>query len=390
MLTAILRRHSIHILLATVAGLVALGIVMLFSTSAFALESHGDMYYFLKRQSMWLGIGIVILIVTSVTDYHVWQRTWWVWFAIAAVLLALCYIPPIGMRINGSNRWINLGFMTFQPSELGKIAALFFLAWWFSKFESKSKGLLFGFIMPSAVVGILLALIVFEVDFGTTALIGATMFGMMFVAGTSMLWLAPLVLVGLAGVVYAATHVEERAGRLLAFLDPEKYKLGEGWQQLQALIAIGSGGVNGLGLGEGRQKMLYLPYAHTDFIFPMIGEELGLRFTVLVVLGFLIFAICGYLVAMNAKDRFGMLLGFGMTTIIALQAAINIGVTTSMLPNKGMPLPFISSGGSNLALCLLMIGILVNIHRHGHPVTAPAAAVSARRVQLAARVTRRI
>jgi len=388
MLTTILQRHSIHILLAAAAGLVTLGIVMLFSTSAFAMESHGDAYYFLKRQSMWLVIGVVICAIAAVTDYHFWQRTWWLWFVIAAVLLALCFIPPIGLKINGSRRWIDLGVITFQPSEMAKIAAIFFLAWWFSKFETKSRGFFFGLIFPGAVVSVLLLLIVFEVDFGTTALIGATMFAIMFVAGTSLKWLVPLVVIGFGGAIYAATHVEERAGRLLAFLDPEKYKLGEGWQQLQALIAIGSGGISGLGLGQGRQKMLYLPYAHTDFIFPMVGEELGLYATLSVVACFLILCVCGYLIAMNAKDRFGMLLGFGVVTIICLQAAINIGVTTSMLPNKGMPLPFISSGGSNLALCLLMVGILINIHRHGHPVSAPRP--SAERVRLAARVTRRI
>jgi cell division protein FtsW len=154
----------------------------------------------------------------------------------------------------------------------------------------------------------------------------------------------------------------------MAFLDPQKYRLEEGLQQWQALLAFGVGGVSGLGLGEGRQKMLYLPYAHTDFIFPMIGEELGLRFTLLTVFCFLLILLAGVLIAMNARDRFGMLLGFGITIAITLQAAINIGVTTSLLPNKGMPLPFISYGGSNLAVSMLLIGILLNIHRQGRRV----------------------
>jgi cell division protein FtsW len=178
-------------------------------------------------------------------------------------------------------------------------------------------------------------------------------------------WLVPLLGAGLAGLVVAIFHIEERMGRLMAFLDPEKYRLAEGLQQWQALLAFGAGGVQGLGLGNGRQKMLYLPYAHTDFIFPMIGEELGLRFTLLTVFCFLLIMLAGVLIAMNSRDRFGLLLGFGITIIITLQAAINIGVTTSLLPNKGMPLPFISYGGSNLAVSMLLIGILVNIHRHG-------------------------
>jgi cell division protein FtsW len=174
-----------------------------------------------------------------------------------------------------------------------------------------------------------------------------------------------MIVAGFGVLVFAIFNIDERMGRLMAFLDPEKYKLGEGLQQWQALLAFGAGGVEGLGLGNGRQKMLYLPYAHTDFIFPMIGEELGLRFTLLTVFCFLLILLAGVLIAMNSRDRFGMLLGFGITLVISLQAVVNIGVTTSMLPNKGMPLPFISYGGSNLAISLFLIGILVNIHRHG-------------------------
>lgn len=362
-----MHRNSIYILLLSVAGLIALGMVMLFSTSAFAQESRGDMYYFVKRQSMWLVIGVVLCVVTAVIDYRIWQKTWAVWFGLALVLLALCFVPPIGMRINGSSRWLNLGFMTFQPSELAKVAAIFFVAWWFTKFESESKTFLKGFLYPSAIVGAMLLLIVLEVDLGTTALIGATMLAMMFVAGTSCKWLLPVIGLGLAGIIGMAMLIPERMDRLMAFMHPEKFKLDEGLQQWQALIALGSGGFDGLGLGQGRQKMLYLPYAHTDFIFPMIGEELGLKFTLLVVFGYLVLCLAGALIAINSRDRFGMLLGFGCVMLISLQAAVNIGVTTSLLPNKGMPLPFISSGGSNLALCLFITGILINIHRHGNP-----------------------
>jgi cell division protein FtsW len=162
-----------------------------------------------------------------------------------------------------------------------------------------------------------------------------------------------------------AWHISQRQGRLLAFLHPDQYQEREGHQQWMGLIAFGSGGVEGLGLGNGRQKMLYLPYAHTDFIFPVIGEELGLRVTLVIVFCYLLIATCGILISLNAKDRFGMLLGFGCTAILGLQAAINIGVTTSMLPNKGLPLPFISYGGSNLFFCLVCIGILINIYRQG-------------------------
>jgi cell division protein FtsW len=370
-----MQKHGIHLLLLTVAGLIALGLVMLFSTSAFARDSHGDIYFFVKRQGMWLGVGLVVALCAACIDYHWWQKTWWLWFAGAFFLLLLCFVPPIGLRINGSSRWINVGFGVVQPSELAKVAAIFFLAWWFSKFEKDSRTFWKGFVLPLAIVGVLLVPIALEVDLGNTALIGATAVALMFVAGTALRWLALMAICGFGGMMTLAMHIDERQGRLLAFLNPEQYRLGEGLQQWQALIAFGSGGIEGLGLGEGRQKMLYLPYAHTDFIFPMIGEELGLRFTLLTVVGYLMICLCGSLVAANARDRFGLLLGFGAVMMISLQAAVNIGVTTSLLPNKGMPLPFISYGGSNLMVCLFLIGVLVNIHRHGMPLVprfAPA------------------
>lgn len=369
-----MQKHGIHFLLLTVSALIVLGVVMLFSTSAFAQDSHGDIYFFVKRQVMWLCVGLVAAIFAARMDYHFWERTWWVWFSGAFVLLLLCFVPHIGLRLNGSSRWINVGIGALQPSELAKIGALFFLAWWFSKFELESKGFLMGFAAPMGILAILLVPIVLEVDIGNTALIGATGVAVMFVAGAAMRWLLLMGIAGVGGVIAVAMNITERQGRLLAFLHPDRYP-NEFYQQLQGLIAFGSGGVDGLGLGEGRQKMLYTPYAHTDFIFPMIGEELGLRITLLTVAGYLLICLCGSLVATNARDRFGLLLGFGAVMMISLQAAVNIGVTTSLLPNKGMPLPFISYGGSNLMVCLFMIGILVNIHRQGKPLVprlAPA------------------
>ncbi|MFV0338959.1 MAG: putative lipid II flippase FtsW [Chthoniobacterales bacterium] len=366
-----MRRHGIYLALICVFFLAALGLVMLSSTGAFAKDSRGDMYFFVKRQSVWLAVGICVCVFAALTDYHWWKRTWWVCFAGAIALLALCFIPPIGMNINGSNRWINLGFMAFQPSELAKVAAIFFLAWWYSRFEDKTKTILMGFFAPLAVVGVLCALILMEVDLGATALIGATAFAIMFIAGANPFLLTALVGCGLGGLIAVAMSIPERMARLAAFLDPQKYRLDEGLQQWQALIAFGSGGLYGLGLGEGRQKMLYLPYAHTDFIFPMIGEELGAFFTLLVVSFYLFICLIGFIVANNAEDRFGTLLAFGATFIITMQAAINIGVTTSILPNKGMPLPFISYGGSNLVICFFMIGLLISVHRKGRPVEPP-------------------
>ncbi len=360
-----MRRRTAYILIFSVVSLLAIGIVMLLSTGAFAQDSRGDMYYFVKRQAMWLGVGGAALVVAALVDYRWWARLWPYFFGAAVVLLVLCFVPPFGMKINGAWRWINLGFASFQPSELGKVAVLFFLAWWYHRYEAESSEFWRGFVIPLAVVGVIMALIVAEVDLGATTLIGVTTLAVMFVAGTGLRWLVPLLGLGLGGLVFAIFNIGERMDRLKAFMDPEKYRLNEGLQQWQALLAFGTGGTDGLGLGNGRLKMLYLPYAHTDFIFPMIGEELGLRFTLLTVFCFLLILMAGVLIAMNSKDRFGMLLGFGITIIITLQASINIGVTTSLLPNKGMPLPFISYGGSNLAISMFLIGVLLNIHLQG-------------------------
>lgn len=368
-----MQRNSIYLLILSVVALIALGVVMLFSTSAFAQDSHGDIYYFVKRQTIWLVIGVVACVVASLTDYHWWQRTWGVWFALSLVLLMLCFVPHLGMRINGSWRWLNLRVAVFQPSELAKIACVFFMATWFSREEIKKnpRHFLQTLVIPLAILALPMVLIAGEVDLGTTALIGTTALAMMFVGGTRFLYLFPMLGAGFAGLLGIIYLIPERAARMMTFLHPESDKLGKGLQQWQALIAFGSGGIEGLGLGEGRQKMLYLPYAHTDFIFPMIGEELGLRATWVVIFCYLLIVLCGGLVAANAEDRFGKLLATGLLFLISLQAIVNIGMTISLLPNKGMPLPFISYGGSNLAACLFMVGILINIHRSGIPLPLP-------------------
>jgi cell division protein FtsW len=380
-----MHRKSAYILFLAVLGLLVIGIVMLFSTSAFARDSHGDIYFFIRRQAIWFGMGLVVCTFAALVDYHFWQRTWWLWFAFALVALALCYFPHIGMRINGSRRWVGLGPVTFQPSELAKLAAIFFLAAWFTRHEEAGSNLLSGFVLPLAIVGLLAGLILGEVDLGTTALLGTTAFVVMFVAGANPLLLGITSLAALGAILIVATQISERLGRLAAFLHPQNFKEDAGLQQMQALIAWGSGGMEGLGLGNGRQKMLYLPYAHTDFIFPIIGEELGLRVSLLVVFLFVVIIVCGIMIALHAKDRFGLLLGCGVVSLLALQAAMNIGVTTSLLPNKGLPLPFISYGGSNLVACMFGVGLLLNIYRQG--ILEPP---DKKRATMHARVTPRI
>ena len=358
-----MHRKSAFLVFVAVLGLLVIGIIMLFSTSAFARESHGDVYAFVKRQAVWLVVGFVVCTVAAVVDYHFWQRTWWIWFGIVLVALAMCFVPHVGLRLNGSRRWIGLRSVSFQPSEMAKIAVVFFLAYWFTAREKTSSHPLWGFIFPVLIILPMLGLILGEVDLGTTALISATAFAVMFVAGANPILLGGISVTALGGILFLATQMSERMGRLAAFMDPEKFKDDAGLQQMQALIAWGSGGMEGLGLGNGRQKMLYLPYAHTDFIFPMIGEELGLRISLLVVFLFVIVTVCGMMIALHAKDRFGLLLGAGIVSLIGLQAAVNMGVTMSLLPNKGLSLPFISYGGSNLVECLFGVGLLISIYR---------------------------
>ncbi len=356
-------RTSVYLLVAAVIGLIVLGLVMMTSTSAFAVESRGDPMYLLRKQSVGLVIGVVLCAFAACVDHHLLQKSWWLWFGLSAVLLALCFAPHIGQELNGSRRWIRLGIQ-FQPSEFAKLAAVVAVAWWFSRAKTDEREFVRGFVIPLALAGVLMALIAPEVDMGTTALIGGTTFILMFIAGTRLRYLAPMILAGVAALALAVSLMPERAGRFMAFLHPERFPA-DAYQAEQGLIALGSGGTEGLGLGNGRQKMLYLPFAHTDFIFPVIGEELGLRWTLAVVATYLVFILCGAAIALRARDRFGLLLGFGVTVMIALQAAVNIGVTTAMLPNKGLPLPFISFGGTNLIFCLIGVGILINIYRQG-------------------------
>lgn len=357
------QRTSVYLLVAAVIGLIALGLVMMTSTSAYAPRSNGDPMFLLNRQLGALSVGVVLCALAAALDYHLLQKTWWLWYGVAVVLLVLCFVPHIGHAEYGARRWIRLG-KTFQPSEFAKLSAVVVLAWWFARDERYAQQFRRGFLVPLLWAGVLMGLIAPEVDLGTTALIGGTTVVLMFIAGTRLRYLVPMVLCGFAGLGLAIAKMPERAGRFMAFLDPERFPA-DAYQAQQGLIALGSGGVEGLGLGNGRQKMLYLPFAHTDFIFPVIGEELGLRCTLAVVAAFVIFILCGATIAIRARDRFGMLLGFGITVVIALQAAVNIGVTTAVLPNKGMPLPFISFGGTNLVFCLIGVGILINIYRQG-------------------------
>ncbi|NBV33175.1 MAG: putative lipid II flippase FtsW [Proteobacteria bacterium] len=359
-----MHRRSVFLLLVAVGALLALGVVMLASTGEFAQDAHGRPHFFLYHQLAWLGVSVIGCVITSRVDYHFWVKKWLWLYCIALVLLALCFVPHVGARINGSSRWIRLGVGTFQPSEMAKFAAICALSWWYSQEDRVEREFLRGFLVPLAGIGLLMGMIVIEVDVGSTALIGATTIAMMFVAGSQWRYIITLIMIGVGVIAGAIISMPERMGRFMAFLHPELH-VADAYQTQQGLIALGSGGITGLGLGNGRQKLLYLPFAHTDFIFPVIGEELGLVGTLGLVLAYIIFILGGVSIAVKARDRAGLLLGMGLVLILALQAAVNLGVTTELLPNKGLPLPFISYGGSNLMFCMCAVGVLLNIYRQG-------------------------
>ncbi|MCP4848428.1 MAG: cell division protein FtsW [Verrucomicrobiaceae bacterium] len=360
---------SAYILVLVVVSLMGLGIVMLLSTSVF-IADRADIYHDVHRQLVWLVLGVIACAFFAVVDYRFWNRSRWVWFVVACILLVLCFLPPFSQPANGAYRWIGGGefgfdFARLQPSEMAKLAVIFMIAGWCSDSGEGIREVRAGFIYPLGIALIPVMLIACETDMGTAALLTCVVLTMLFVAGSRIWLFAGSAVLSVCVLALAVVQNPNRWQRLIAFMDLEAHKTGLGLQQWRAKLALGEGGISGLGLGEGREKLMYLPFAHTDFIFPMIGEELGVRATLLVVFAFVTVLILGVLIANSAPDPFGKLLGFGIVTLISIQAALNIGVTTAVLPNKGLPLPFVSYGGSNLLFSLAGIGILLNIYRQG-------------------------
>lgn len=357
------------VLLCSVLLLAGVGVLMLASTGAYATDGTAAGMGGLKKQCVFILTGLLVCGIASRIDYHLLER-FAVWLAVgASILLSLCY-TPFGVTANGETRWIHFGFIglrkfVMQPSEVGKLAIIVWLAWWYARHPLRTGEFLKGYIQPAIVPVGLILLIAFEKDLGTAALLGIVVFMVMFTVGVKILHLASAALCGVATLGAAVMFIPERMGRLTAFMKLEEHRLGEGLQQWRSLIALGSGGLDGRGYGNGVEKMFYMPYAHTDFIFPMIGEEFGLAGTLTVVFLFVMLVMSGMLIASSAPDTFGRALGAGIVGLIGCQALINLMVTTALLPNKGMPLPFISYGGSSVLMLFLMIGILLNIHRQG-------------------------
>ncbi len=354
------------VLFGIVLALLGIGVVMIYSASAVkAMMIYGDSTYFLKRQLLWSAIGLGGLLVASRVDYRVWARYHLVVLAMGILLLLLVLVPGVGRQAYGARRWLGVGPLGFQPSEAMKPAFVVFLA---SHLAARREvmGRFWAGMGPALLVtGACAGLILLQPDLGTAVSLCITCAVLLFVAGARVSHLM-MVAAGSAPLLYWAVVSEQyRLRRVLAFLDPWADPQGAGFHIIQSLYAIGSGGLFGVGLGASRQKFFYLPAEHTDFIFAILGEELGFVGGLLVLGLFLVLAWRGYRVAMAAPDLLGCLLAGGMTSMVVLQALINIGVVTGSLPVTGIPLPLVSFGGSSLVFSLGGLGILLSVSRYG-------------------------
>ena len=349
----------------TVIALLGIGIVMIYSTSAiFAQERFGDGYYYLKRQALWVFIGLAAFAAAMNVDYHRLRAHSLTLVFACIALLALVFVPGVGRTAGGASRWIRMGPVNFQPSEFAKLAVVLYMADVMARKQRQIALFWKGLALPLALFGGMLCMIMLQPDLGTTILCALVIGILLFVAGVRMRLLLPLCLAALPAIYALVFSSDYRRRRILAFVNPWADPEGTGFQIIQSFIALGSGGVAGLGLAQSRQKFYYLPAAHTDFIFSIIGEELGILGAGAVVTLFLGLLVFGMRVCAKAPDLYGHLLALGIVSMLTLQALINIAVVTGSLPTKGLPLPFISFGGSSMIFNLFSLGVLMNIGRH--------------------------
>jgi cell division protein FtsW len=359
------RASNDRILFVTTSLLTLFGLVMVYSASSVvAASKYGMSSYFFLRQLAYAGIGYALLVLAMNRDYHLWQnrRTIRALAFVVLIALALVFMLP---KVNGAHRWLQFGFISFQPSEIAKLVVLFFLASYLHEHEAEIN-LPGRRLLPCLAVVILFAgLIGMEPDLGQAICIILIAATLLFAAGLSWRYITGAFLLAIPAFYLTVVLEPFRWERVRAFLNPFHDPLGAGWQISQSLTAVGSGGLWGLGLGASKQKLFFLPEAHSDFIFAVIGEELGLIGTILLTMTFLLFLYRGLKIALRAPDRFGFYLGLGITMMVTLQAFINISMVLAMMPTKGIALPFISQGGSSLLMNLVATGVLLNISHYG-------------------------
>ena len=351
-----------HILMISALLLLGLGLVMVFSASGvLASDKYHDPAFFLKKQLVYAVLGIALMLFVRRIPYQNYNRLVYIILLVSLLLLVLVLIPGIGVRIRSASRWIRFGPLVIQPSEFAKLAIIIFLAYSMARKQEKIRYFSIGFLPHIVVAGIFILLIEKEPDFGTAMALAGITFLMLFVGGTRLTHIFLAILSASPLVIYVILKNKMRLERVVTFVDPWKYAQESGYQLVHSLYAIGSGGFWGLGIGKSREKLFYLPDSHTDFIFAILSEELGFLGVITVISLFAILIIRGLIISTRAQDNFGSYLAMGLTTLIGLQAAINMAVVSGLMPTKGLSLPFLSYGGSSLLVNMIAIGILLNI-----------------------------
>lgn len=354
------------LLLAIIIALVGLGIIMIYSASfVIAGQRFADPYHFLRKQVAAAGLGFFLFYLASRIDYHRWQILAWPLILVSLILLVILICPGWRHEIGGSARWLRFSSFSFQPAELAKFSLVIYVARSLAKKGEEIKNFNHGLVPHLVILGIFFALVFKQPDFGTGLVFWALVFVMLFAGGARILHLAGIILAILPAGLILALQASYRKERLLAFLNPWSDPGNTGFQIIQSFLAFGAGKIWGIGLGEGRQKLFYLPEIHTDFIFSVVGEELGLIGVTAVIALFFFLTIRGLQISLRAPDSFGTYLALGMVTMIAVQTLMNMGVVMGLLPTKGSPLPFLSYGGTSLIINLLAGGILGNISSQG-------------------------
>jgi len=355
-----------YILIATIFILLTIGIIMVFSSSyVMAYKWYDDSFHFFTQQAFSALIAIAVLFVAMHLDYHIWQKFAIPILILSIFLLAMLYFPGVARSVRGARRWINLGPIPFQPSELAKVAIILYIADCLTRKKEKDISSFIWGVLPVFIVTVFIFFLVFsQPDFSTGIVIMGCSFIMLFIGGSQITQLFALIVFLMPPGLLLALGKDYRRVRLLSFLNPWEDPLNSGFHIIQSLLALGSGGLTGVGIAESRQKFFYLPDQHTDFIFSIIGEELGFIGAFSVIVLFLLFLWRGFLISLRAKDNYGLLLAAGITSLITFQAIINISVVTKLIPTTGITLPFISYGGSSLIVNMFCCGILLNISKN--------------------------
>ncbi len=356
------RRYIDYPLLITVLLLMSIGVLIVYSSSAIlSLEKYNDSYFYLKKEIIFAFLGIGLLLAFRKIDYHVYWKYTYPLLGVTLFMLLLSFIPGLGHSAGGAQRWIRIAGFTFQPSEATKIAIILFLAYTLAKKREKMKDFKIGFLPAMGISMFFVGLILLQKDLGTAVTLAMVIMVMMFVGGARLRYLFYGLLAAMPALYFLIFAVEYRRKRIMAFLDPWEHKLDSGFQVIQSYVAFNAGGMWGQGLGQGKQKLFYLPAAHTDFIFSVIGEELGLLGVLFVIALFFVLMVRGVKIALKSPDLYGMYLAIGIVSLVSIQCLFNFGVVMGVLPTKGLPLPFISHGGTSLLVMMALMGILLNI-----------------------------